>query len=959
MPLSAGTHLGSYEILAPIGAGGMGEVYKARDTKLDREVAIKVLPAALARDPERLARFEREAKVLASLNHPNIAQIYGIEESDSGRALVMELVPGHTLTGPLPLSEALRIAGQIADALEAAHDKGIVHRDLKPANIMITPDGVVKVLDFGLAAVTQPSAASGDPNNSPTLTMGATQAGMILGTAGYMAPEQAAGQAVDKRADIWSFGVVFYEMLTGQRLFTGDSVAHILADVLRGPIDFDKVPAATPRAIRDLVKRCLDRDVKTRLRDIGEARIAIQNLGKEPEVVVPAPSEPRHRSWLPWCIAAFLLLALMPVNILHFREQPPQEPSLRFQIPLPEKVAADTNQTISPDGRYLVFSGQRTASGTLWVRPLNSLTAEPLAGTEGAYFPFWSPDSKSIGFFANGKLKRIEVNGGPALALADAPLGIGGTWVQDGNSGGVILFANYIGPILRVSGGGGTASPVTKLRTGETSHHFPWFLPDGRHFLYLAEATDNRNTIHVGDLSTPDDRVIGDADSQAVYSQGFLLLSRQDTLMAQPFDARRGIATGDAVPLEQRIPSQDGPHYADFSASASGLLAFRTGSSGARVQLTWVDRSGKQLGPLGEPANIGGFHFSPDRKRVAAESRQDGDIWIYDAARGLRTRFTFDPAPDRNPVWSPDGRSVIFTSRRKQHFDLYRKYSDGAGADELLYSDDMEKYATSWSPDGKFLLYSGSGAGGGNVWVLPLTPERPGGPLKPFPFAPSSSSVRIAQFSPDGQWIAYQSDESKRYEIYVARFPGAGSKRQISVTGGISPRWRRDGKEIFYMKPDSTIMAAAVTSKADALEVGEVRPLFGPVAVYLSAYRYDVSADGQRFLVALAGETVLEPSRHGGPELDRRVEEIACQLPSNHHHRRPSTSVAPHLCAKAKAMKAATGKTRLNPSTRSAQVISLFARSNRAAKRLMPIPTRTTGDSSILHPQIQPKLCGA
>ena len=547
MPVSIGDKLGPYEILAPIGAGGMGEVYKARDSKLEREVAIKVLPAALARDPERLARFEREAKVLASLNHPNIAQIYGIEESDSGRALVMELVPGHTLAGPFPLNEALRIAGQITDALEAAHDKSIVHRDLKPANIMITPQGAVKVLDFGLAAVTPPSAAAGgDPNNSPTLTMGATQAGMILGTAGYMSPEQAAGQSVDKRADIWSFGAVFWEMLTGQRLFTGNSTAHILADVLRAPIDFQKLPATTPRAVRDLLKRCLDRNVNTRLRDIGEARIAIQNLGNESEASAEAaPSgHPSRWIWTPWGVAALAIVGAAGLSLVHSREQPAQQRSLRFEIPLPEKMP-DTIQRISPDGRYLVFSDYEVG-GPLWVRPLNSPAAQRLAGTEGADYPFWSPDSKSIGFFADGKLKRIEVTGGPALALADAAGGRGGTWSSADGSGanniGVILFTPTLNsPILRISAGGGTVSPVTKLRTGENLPSPALVLARWPAFSLFGDTRclSNHNTIHLGDLSSPEDRVIGEADSEAVFSQGFLLFLRQETLMAQPFDARR------------------------------------------------------------------------------------------------------------------------------------------------------------------------------------------------------------------------------------------------------------------------------------------------------------------------------------------------------------------------------------------------------------------------------------
>ena len=844
MPLSVGEALGPYEIVALVGKGGMGEVYRAHDSRLNRDVAIKVSNAQFTE------RFTREARTIASLNHTNICHLYDVGPN----YLVMEYVEGPDLRGPLDFEDALPIIQQLIDGIEAAHEKNIIHRDLKPTNIKITREGVVKILDFGLAkAMEPPPSDDGKPENSPTLTMGATVEGTILGTAAYMAPEQAKGKSADRRSDIWSFGVIVYEMLTGKRLFQGDTAVEILGGVLNKDAD---ISAAPPR-VHKLLRWCLEKDRKKRLQAIGDAR----RLLEENELTTPAgAAPPRHRSWLPWCVAAFLLLALMPANILHFREQLPQEASLRFQIPLPEKVGGSAYQTISPDGRYLVFwVVNRGANEPLWVRPLNSLTAQPLAGTEGAYSPFWSPDSKSIGFFAEGKLKRIEINGGPALGLADATVGIGGAWVQDGNSGGVILFTpNVTGPILRVSAGGGTASPATKLRTGETYHHFPWFLPDGRHFLYVASVSEGaRSAIHVGDLSSPEDRVLGEADSKAVYSQGFMLFLRQDTLMAQPFDAKRGAATGDAVPLEQQVTSQ--LSYADFSASNNGLLAFRTGASGGRVQLTWVDRNGRQLGPLGEPGVMRDFHFSPDRKRVAAGlnlgTANNFDIWIYDTAGGLRTRFTFDPAFDQNPVWSPDGRSIIFSSKRKQHFDLYRKSSDGAGADELLYSDDLDKLATDWSADGKFLSYRGiRGVGNvGNVWVLPLTPERQGAPLKPFPFAPSPFSEGNAHFSPDGHWVAYASDESKRLEVYVARFPGAGGKRQISVAGGLTPRWRQDGKEIFYMTPDGTIMAAAVTIKADALEVGEVRPLSGRVVTsgYAGNYHYDVSADGQRFLVAL------------------------------------------------------------------------------------------------------------
>jgi eukaryotic-like serine/threonine-protein kinase len=865
MSLTPGTKIGPYEIVALIGEGGMGEVYRARDTKLDREVAIKVLPHLLAQDPERLARFEREAKVLAALNHPNIAQIYGLEQ----RALVMELVPGETLKGPLPLETALNYAKQIAEALEAAHEKGITHRDLKPANIMITPAGVVKVLDFGLAAVTQPSAASeGDPTDSPTLTMRATQAGMIMGTAAYMSPEQAAGQTVDRRADIWAFGVVLWEMLTGQRLFTGDTVAHTLAAVLQSPIDFGKLTVPAP--IRNLLRRCLDRDVKNRLQWIGEARIAIQNYpaspASAPDVTQSALSRSRS-GWVARGVAGLAIVCALGVSFVHFRQKRPEVRVLHATILPPDNAAFDFTQglgllALSPDGKRIVF-GARTADGKspLWVRSLDVPTAQALAGTEGATFPFWSPDSRFIAFFADGKLKKIDASGGPAIALADAVQGRGGSWSREG----VIVFspANTNGPILRVSSSGGVASPVSS-EIGS----LPWFLPDGQHFLFQAPtrvAASGEYLIHCGSLDGSKSKLVGTGSSNALYAQGHLLFVRDGTLMAQPFDVQRLVTAGEAVPVAEQIETVlNSGRVGAFSVSATGLLVYRQGAGVGGEALTWFDRGGRQGAPLGDAAFfLGYFQFSPDRKSIAAglgDRGRTSDVWIYDVSRGLRTRLTFDPAVDRDPVWSPDGRTIVFRSNRKGHYDLYRKSADGGGAEELFYADDHDKTPTSWSADGKFLLYYGAGADAktrADIWGLPLTPERSGAALKPFPVAQTSFVEVNGQFSPSGKWIAYQSDESGRFEIYVTPFApsstGAGGKRQISTAGGVLPRWRQDGKEIFYAGPDNRLMAAEVSTNGGPVEVGQIHALFGLPNLGVNAV-YDVSADGQRFLHPVAAE---------------------------------------------------------------------------------------------------------
>jgi len=846
MPLSVGTRLGHFEILAPIGAGGMGEVYKARDTKLDREVAIKVLPAALAQDPERLARFEREAKVLASLNHPNIAAIYGVEE----RALVMELVEGDSPKGPLPFDEAWKIASQIADALEYAHDKGIIHRDLKPANVKVTPDGVVKLLDFGLAkAFSNQREPSASPENSPTLTLGATEVGVILGTAAYMAPEQARGKVVDKRADIWSFGVMLYELLTGERLFRGEDAAETLAAVIHQQPDLTRVP----REARRVLDECLQKDAKQRLRDIGDAK---RLLGEKPPV--PSPPTSRHRSWLPWCIAAFLLLALMPANILHFREIPPEQPRVQFGIPLPGK-AINAMFEISPDGRSLAIVGFEGDRGQLWIRPLDSGEARLLPGTEGATYPFWSPDSAYIGFFADGKLKKIAVSGGSPQTLCEA-FGFGGTWNQDG----VILFAGR--GLNRVSSAGGVPVPVTKAASGET-HVWPVFLPGGRRFLF-AIAGDKPEAIglYAGSLDgTPPMRLLPDYSSAAYVPglgserNGRLLFRRGTTLMAQPFDPSQAKLSGEMFPVAEQVGVTRHVGHGAFSASQKAALVYRSGSSfGSIRELVWMDRTGKRLGVLWKPGLMGDVALSRDEKQVALSlaDPQAGtsDIWVLDIARGAMSRFTFGPGLINGPVWSPDGGSIVFSSRGASILrDLYRKPVRGAGDQELLVrAAGQNALPVDWSRDGRFLVYERDGERTNKkvLWILGLDGDR-----KPAPYLEASYNEFLAQFSPDGKWMAYVSDESGHEQVYVRAIPPTRPPVQVSIAGGSQPRWRLDGRELFYVSADQKVTAVPIRFTAAGVEAEPPQPLFdfvpgtggGP-----TMFNYQPAADGQRFLMLVA-----------------------------------------------------------------------------------------------------------
>lgn len=856
----------------------MGEVYRARDARLGREVALKVLPEIFAQDAERMARFEREAQLLASLNHPNIAALYGFEESGGVRALVMELVEGPTLSeriagGPLPLDEALPIAKQIAEALEAAHEKGIIHRDLKPANVKVRPDGSVKVLDFGLAKALDDHTTAGDSQHSPTLSIAATRVGVILGTAAYMSPEQAKGKPVDRRADIWAFGIVLLEMLTGRRMYSGETAAETLAFVMTKDPTFDALPAETPAGVRRLLRRCLDKDPKRRLQAIGEARVAIDEtlsgatLETAPPpapVAVPAPPPAsRPVAWMAIAgVAALCTAALAVVAAIHFREAPPKAPAVRFFVAPAEKTSLRPWDfpVVSPNGEYLAFAAAAVGQqgSTLWVRPLQSLAAQTLPGTEGASTPFWSPDSRSIAFWAQGKLKKVEVSGGPPQTLCDAGFLVGGAWGPDG----AIVFASFpTGPLRRVPAAGGEAKPATTLDASrqETLHSRPAFLPDGRHFLYHAAASQAENSgVYVGSLDSKDSRRLLAGASNAVYAaaasgQGYLLFARGDPLMAQPFDAKKLELSGEAFPIAERVTGN--LPGAAFSVSENGVLAYQSGGGTNTTQLVWYDRNGKRLEPVGPPGDYSNPALSPDEKKLAVgrtdPAAKTRDLWIFDLTRGTASRLTFDPADDLNPTWSPDGSRIAFSSDRKGARNIYQKLAAGTGEEELLFESPERKSMEDWSADGRFLLYNVGGASKtrDDLWVLPLTGDRKPSPLVMTPFNDSQG-----QISPDGRWLAYRSAESGKYEVYVQPFPPSGGKWQISTAGGEEPRWRRDGKELFYVAAEK-LMAVPVKAAGSSLEAGIPKELFeAPLVRASHRNRYLVASNGQRFLVNMTVE---------------------------------------------------------------------------------------------------------
>lgn len=865
--LAAGTKLGRYEIRSQLGAGGMGEVYLARDIEIGRDVAVKVLPSTFSTDADRLRRFQQEACAAGALNHPNILSIYDVGKHDGSPYVVSELLEGETLRKriggtPLVQRRAIDYALQIANGLAAAHEKGIIHRDLKPDNIFVTKDGRLKILDFGLAKLTQ---LDGNQSQTEVPTRRVdTDPGIVVGTLGYMSPEQLKGRAVDQRSDIFSFGAILYEMLSGRRAFHAESAAETMSAILReDPPELSDTNKNVSPGVERLVNRCLEKNPESRFHSASDLAFALDALAgstsPSAETIAVRTAATRRitrREMILGAIAAVAIVAAVALTVAlamsRVWTKPAETRVVRLFINPPEKTSFGSF-AISPDGVRVVFVATDAAGkNLLWVRPLESTDAQPLPGTEEAVDPFWSPDSRFIGFFAAGKMKKIEVTGGPVRTLCNAAVPRGASWNRDG----VIIFSPTPNdPLYRISAEGGEPALLTKLEPShqEASHRWPYFLPDGQHFLYSVLGGPQSQGIYVTSLDGKENRRLLDVrDSVVAYAEpGYLLFRREASLMAQAFNDQTLQLGGYSFPVAEQVGFEASTFQTYFSVSQTGVLAFSSGNYGL-TQLIWVDRSGKELGTIGQARS---YYIrpwvSPDGKRMAVDGpdlQGNRDIWLIDLVSGDPTRFTFDPSTELFPVWSRDGSRIVFASDREGPRHLYVKNANGAGKEEVMLKSDANKIPMDWSPDGRFLLYVVNDPNTKiDLWLLPLF-----GDQKPFPFLQTAASERLGRFSPDGRWIAYVSDESGSNEIYVRGFPDSGGKWQVSTNGGYHMAWSHNGKELFYLSTDKKLMAVAVKGDGTTFERGTPKALFDrripsfntPLA------QFAVSADGQKFIVA-------------------------------------------------------------------------------------------------------------
>lgn len=871
MTFISGTKLGPYEILSPLGAGGMGEVYRARDPRIGRDIAIKILPQAYSEDPDRLRRFELEARAAGGLNHPGILAIYDVGTQDDTPYLVSELLEGETLreklrTGPLPQRKSIEYAIQLAQALAAAHDKGIAHRDLKPENILITSDGRVKILDFGLAKLIHPEK-SGDQVSMLQTGAPESQPGMVLGTMGYMSPEQVRGQPSDHRSDIFTFGTILYEMLSGNRAFHGGTAADTISAILhKDPPEITGGQSSLSPAANRIIRHCLEKNPNERFQSMRDIAFDLESLtGLSGTVTTsPVPSSPVRNisAWLHRGLTAVLALLLLFLAIRYFLRPAQIAPMIRFSLDTPQDPAKADNTVVplqlavSPDGSQLVFvCPDKGTQNVLWLRPLSSMNAQSLQGTDNAIYPFWSTDARYVGFFASGKLKKIDVRTGSVQVICDAPAGRGGAWNSDGN----ILFApDKLGGLYQVSAEGGEPKLVTDDRAKEAiTYRWPMFLPDYDHFVYLQQwASGATGTVNIGSLHSKDRKLLMNANSNVAYvSPGYLLFYRDGKLMGQKFDWKRQTLSGEVFSVSpDQLAYNQARGFTTFSASYNGVISYQpdrvTPSS-----LIWLDRSGKQTGTAGEPGFFSNARLSPDGKRIVVirheTHTEEGDIWLLDLEKNNLSRFTFKPDIYSSPTWTPDGKGILFGG-----VNIFRKDSSGTGNESLIFKSLFSKNPTSITRDGKYVAVSVDNAKTQqDLWILPLSGAAP------YAFLNAAYNENYGQFSPDGRWLAYASDESGKSEIYVRPFPAKDAgKWQVSTSGGILPVWRADGKELYFVSSQNMLMAAEIKA-SDTFDSGTPQALFQmPLITITDDTLYDVTTDGQRFIMTNQPGKVFRPS---------------------------------------------------------------------------------------------------